>query len=95
MTSVDTNWHVHCHIFDSASSKALVDISTGSTATGTTGSGSNARLSGIRLGTNSSALSNFLDGEIARIIIVKGRVSDANIAQEMKQLGIDYALTVT
>jgi hypothetical protein len=95
MTSVDANWHVHCHVFDGASSKAMLDVSTGSTATGTTGSSSNARLSGLRLGCNSGALGNFLDGEIARVLIVKGRVSDANIAQEMKQLGTDYALTVT
>jgi hypothetical protein len=64
-------------------------------STGTTGTSSNARLNSIRIGCNSGGTGNFFSGELARLMLVKGQVSDANIALEMAALGSDYGITVT
>jgi lysophospholipase L1-like esterase len=86
-----TAYEVVCAVWNTSSSKLFVNQSTGP-VTGTTGS---SRLSGLRIGSNSGGTSNFLAGEVARLILVKGAVADADIATEMLALGTDYGITVT
>jgi hypothetical protein len=89
-----TAYEVVCAVYNGASSKVFVNQSTGPT-TGSTGTSSSARLTGLRIGASSDGSANFLNGEVARLMLIKGAVADADIATEMLALGTDYGITVT
>jgi uncharacterized protein YaaQ len=88
-------YEVVCIVWDGASSRIQVNTASTAAATGTTGTGSAARIDGARIGSNSGGTGNFFNGEVARLLLVKGRVSASNIATEMQALGTDYGITVT
>jgi hypothetical protein len=96
VTITDNNnaWEIVCVVWNGASTTARVNT-TAAGSTGTTGTSSNARLNSLRIGCNSGGTGNFFSGELARLMLVKGQVSDANIALEMAALGSDYGITVT
>lgn len=96
---LNNQWEVVCIVWEIAANSGLslmrVNTVSGLAGLGTTSTGSAAKLANLRIGTNTTASGNFLNGEVARLMIVKGRVSVANIAQEMLALGSDYGITVT
>jgi hypothetical protein len=49
----------------------------------------------LRIGASSDGSANFLNGEVARLMLIKGAVADSDIATEMLALGTDYGITVT
>lgn len=87
-------WHVIVTVYNGASSAIYVDNDT-ATATGTTTAGSNSALPGLRLGTNSSAGSNWLDGEIAEIGVWNRALSAAEISLLAHWYGARYGITVS
>ncbi len=91
-TTMDT-WHVIVAVYNGASSAIYVDSHT-ATATGTTSTGSNSALPGLRLGTNSGASSNWLDGEIADVAVWTRALTAAEITALTRWYGTRYGITV-
>ncbi len=91
-TTMDT-WHVILTVYNGASSAIYVDSHT-ATATGTTTTGSNSALPGLRLGTNSGASGNFLDGEIAEVAVYGRALTAAEITALTRWYGTRYGITV-
>jgi hypothetical protein len=85
-----TSFHVFTELFNGASSALYIDGITSPIAMGTTGS---VAWPGLRLGTNSTASTAWLDGEIAEIIIYSGALSTDNIAGVMVYLKDKYGIS--
>lgn len=83
--SMDT-WHVIVAVYNGASSAIYLD-NDAATATGTTTTGANSALPGLRLGTNSSAAANWLDGEITDIAIYGKACTGPEIAALARWFG--------
>lgn len=89
----DLAWHVAVIVYNGASSTIHWD-SRSFTTRGTTGTGVNAALPGLRLGTNSGASGNFLTGEIADLSVIGRALTQTEISGVVAYLADRYALPV-
>lgn len=94
-TTITQNaWHVIIAVYNGASSGIYRDSHT-VTQSGTTTTGTNSALPGLRLGTNSTAASTFLDGEVAELAVWNRALTAAEITALANWAGDRYAISIS